>query len=147
MNLVITKVHIHDELFLSEIIQALEPRIGIPKSEQSFQHLSFDRMEVQVGDRLFDSPVFVRDGYYLVQEIAGVEDAIDFLQEWPENDRDVIYETTWRTCCDAHNGFKPISVAHNALEVFAKKRNILEKPDVTIPWMATKTPTGGLIPV
>ncbi len=96
-----------------------------------------------MSDRLFDSPIFVRDGNYLVQEIAGVEDAIDFLHDWPDDDRDVIYEMTWKTCCDAQNGFKPISVARNAIEGFAKKRNILEKPDVAIPWMTAKTSNGG----
>lgn len=95
-----------------------------------------------MSDRFFDSPIFVRDGKNLVQEIAGLQDAIDFLREWPDGERDVIYEIAWKTCCDAHNGFKPIFIARNAIEGFAKKRNILEKPEVAIPWMTAKTSHG-----
>jgi len=129
------------------VLQALEIQLGVPKSKPLFQLKSFDQMEVQVSDRLFESPVFVRVGNYLVQEIAGLEDAIDFLHEWPENDRDVIYEITWKTCCDAQNGFKPISVVRNAIEGFAKRRKILEKPDVAIPWMMPQASHDGRKPV
>ncbi|WP_306460468.1 DUF982 domain-containing protein [Brucella cytisi] len=45
-----------------------------------------------MSDRLFDSPIFVKDGKYLTREIASPADAIDFLYEWPQDDRDVIYE-------------------------------------------------------
>lgn len=73
-----------------------------------------------MSDRLFDSPVFVRDGSYLIREIAGVGDAIDFLDEWPETDRDLIFETAWKACCDVHDGIKPTSVAQSAIRGFAK---------------------------
>jgi len=52
-------------------------------------------MEVSMSDRLFDSPVFVKDGPFLVREIASLGDAFDFLDQWPEHDRDLIHETTW----------------------------------------------------
>lgn len=99
-----------------------------------------------MSDRLFDSPVFVKDGPYLIREIAGIEDAIDFLYEWPQEDRDIIYEMTWKTCCDAHNGLKPFSVARSALEGFARKRSILEKPEAALPWMAPHGSGSGRIP-
>ncbi|MBQ0710397.1 MULTISPECIES: DUF982 domain-containing protein [unclassified Ochrobactrum] len=100
-----------------------------------------------MSDRLFDSPVFVKDGPYLIQEIAGIEDAIDFLNEWPEHDRDVIYEMTWKVCCDAQNGLKPLYVARHAIAGFARKRNILEQPETAIPWMIAPKAGGGRVPV
>lgn len=99
-----------------------------------------------MSERLFDSPVFVKDGPYLIREIAGIEDAIDFLHEWPDEDRDVIYEMTWKTCCDAHNGLKPHEVARHAFEGFARRRNILEKPEAALPWMVPQTSGGGRVP-
>jgi len=104
-------------------------------------------MEVSMSDRLFDSPVFVKDGEYLIQEIASIEDAIDFLYELPNEQRDVIYEVTWKTCCDAQNGLKPIRVARDAFEGFARKRNLLEQPEAAIPWMTSKASSGGRIPM
>ena len=96
-----------------------------------------------MSDRLFDRPVFVKDGNHLIQEIACIEDAIDFLYEWPEEHRDVIYEVTWKTCCDAQNGIKPVRVARDAFEGFARKRKILENPEVAIPWMTSHTSGSG----
>jgi hypothetical protein len=103
-------------------------------------------MEVLMSDRLFDSPVFVKDGPYLIREIACVEDAIDYLYEWPEHDRDVIYEMTWKACCDAQNGLKPLHVARHAVAGFALKRNILEEPQTAIPWAPNVRSGGGRVP-
>jgi Protein of unknown function (DUF982) len=104
-------------------------------------------MEVSMSDRLFDSPVFVKDGKFLIREIAGPIDAIDFLYEWPNDDRDIIYEVAWSACCDAHSGQKPLIVAQNAFEGFARKRNILEKPEAVMPWMTSHGNGGGRVPV
>lgn len=103
-------------------------------------------MEVLMSDRLFDNPVFIKSGSHLIQEIAGIEDAIDFLYEWPEHDRDVIYEMTWKACCDAQNGLKPLNVARDAVAGFARKRNILEKPEATLPWRIGASAGGGRVP-
>ena len=100
-----------------------------------------------MSDRLFDSPIFVKDGKYLIREVASPADAIDFLYEWPENDRDVIYEVAWNACCDAHSGQKPLIVAQNAFEGFARKRKIIEKPEVAMPWMNSHSNSGGRVPV
>ena len=64
-----------------------------------------------MSDRLFDKPVYVTKGRYLTLEIASIHDALMFLHEWPEDDRDLIYETAWKACCDAHDGVKPIIAA------------------------------------
>ncbi|MBN9047617.1 MAG: DUF982 domain-containing protein [Rhizobiales bacterium] len=98
-----------------------------------------------MSDLLFDKPVFAKANHHLVREIACVGDAIDFLEEWPEGDRDVIFDMTWKACCDAHNGFKPASAAQNAIEGFARKRGILEKPEHVLPILAGKTSNSGQI--
>lgn len=98
-----------------------------------------------MNDRLFDRPVFVKDGPYLVREIASIGDALDFLYEWPERDRDLVYETAWKACCDSHDGVKPVAAAENAIRGFAKKRGILEEPGAPIPWMNSKKTGGGRV--
>ncbi|RUW66009.1 DUF982 domain-containing protein, partial [Mesorhizobium sp. M1E.F.Ca.ET.063.01.1.1] len=49
-----------------------------------------------MNDRMFDSPVFVKSGNSLIQEIACIEDALEFLYEWPKNRRGPIYDTALR---------------------------------------------------
>lgn len=49
-----------------------------------------------MNDRTFDNPLFVRAAEGLVQEIACLGDAFDFLDEWPRHRRGVIYETAKR---------------------------------------------------
>lgn len=63
----------------------------------------------------FRSPVFVKRATYIVQEIASLADAIDFLDEWPEDLRDLIHETALRVCYDAYDGRKPISTRARCL--------------------------------
>lgn len=69
----------------------------------------------------FGSPIFVKRAAYVVQEIANLEDAIDFLDEWPEDRRDLIHETALKACCDAYDGNKPLSAARAAFYGFAKR--------------------------
>ena len=96
-----------------------------------------------MSDRLFDKPVYVKDGRYLTLEIASVHDALMFLHEWPENDRDLIYDTAWKACCDAHDGVKPVIAAQNAIKGFARKRGILDEPKVHIPWVSQASANDG----
>ena len=61
-------------------------------------------LEVSMSERTFDSPVFVRAAEGLIHEITCLEDAFDFLDEWPEHRRGVIYETAKRACHRAFDG-------------------------------------------
>ena len=99
-----------------------------------------------MSERTFDSPVFVRAAEGLIQEIACLEDAFDFLDEWPEHRRGVIYETAKRACHRAFDGFVPLKVARDAFAGFARSVKILEDVSAAMPWMAgTNTGrTGGL---
>ncbi len=103
-------------------------------------------LEVSMSERTFDSPVFVRAAEGLIQEIACLDDAFDFLDEWPEHRRGVIYETARRACCRAFDGLIPLKVARDAVAGFARSANILEDVATPMPWMATAKAgeTGGV---
>lgn len=69
----------------------------------------------------FGSPVFVKHGSYLVQEIVDLAGAIEFLEEWRESRRSLIRETALHACYQAHDGRKPMGVARDAFVGFAKR--------------------------
>lgn len=77
----------------------------------------------------FGSPVFVKRGSNLVQEIVDLAGAIEFLEEWRENGR------------------KPMGVARDAFVGFAKRTGILEVPEAVMPWIAASNSGGGQVQV
>lgn len=89
-----------------------------------------------MSERTFDSPVFVRAAEGLIQEIACLDDALDFLDEWPEHRRGVIYETAKRACHQAFDGFVPLKVARDAFAGFARSVKIREDASGAMPWTA-----------
>lgn len=84
----------------------------------------------------FSRPLFVRPAAYIVQEIASLAHAIDFLNEWPENRRDLLHEAALKACYDAFDGRKPVSAAHNAFSGFAQRAAILEDATSGMQWLA-----------
>ncbi|MCF6371082.1 DUF982 domain-containing protein [Rhizobium halophilum] len=92
--------------------------------------------------KLFDRPVYLKEKRDLVREITAVEDAIDFLEDWPERERDMIHDAALKTCYMAHDGLKPLNAARDAVRAFGKKKGILVKQPAVQPWMI-KTPAGG----
>ncbi|RWE21539.1 MAG: DUF982 domain-containing protein [Mesorhizobium sp.] len=84
----------------------------------------------------FSSPIFVKRAAYIVQEIANVADAVDFLNDWPEELKDHTHEAALQACCDVYDGHKPISAAHQAFLDFAKRAAILEDPISAMQWIA-----------
>jgi hypothetical protein len=98
-----------------------------------------------MSDGTFGRPVYLKDGKYLVREITSVDDAIDFLFNWPEDKRDVLHEAALSTCFMAHDGLKPLKVARDALRSFGAKKGILEKAPAIQPWMVdAKAGRGGV---
>jgi len=97
--------------------------------------------------KLFDKPVYVRNGSYLVQEIAGVEDAIDFLERWPKRKRDTIHERALATCYAALDGRRPSIAAYISFTGFAKRADILEDFDAVVPWHIANRSPGRSVPV
>ncbi|WP_366511767.1 DUF982 domain-containing protein [Mesorhizobium sp.] len=68
----------------------------------------------------------------MVQEIADLVDATGFLEEWPEDRRNLIHETALRACYQAHAELRPMSVARDAFVGFAKRAGILEDPEAVL---------------
>ncbi|RUW64486.1 MAG: DUF982 domain-containing protein [Mesorhizobium sp.] len=84
----------------------------------------------------FGGPIFVKRAAYIVKEIANVADAIDFLNDWPKEQKDLAHQTALQACCDAYDGHKPVSAAHQAFLEFATSAAILEDPMSAMQWIA-----------
>lgn len=84
----------------------------------------------------FSSPIFVKHTTYIVQEIASLADAVDFLNDWPEDQNDLVHQTALRACHDVYHGHKSVSAAHRAFLDFAESNGILEDPMSAMKWMA-----------
>lgn len=98
-----------------------------------------------MNDRAFDVPVFVKSGEHFVQEIGSLDDALDFLEEWPRNRRGPIYETALRACHRAYSGDVPLDVARNAFIGFARSAGIHEKVETLLPFPAiSRSGRGGV---
>nr|WP_245345116.1 DUF982 domain-containing protein [Rhizobium sp. Kim5] len=51
-----------------------------------------------MSSKAFNRPVYLKERQGLVREINSLADAIDFLEDWPERDRDLVHEVTLKTC-------------------------------------------------
>lgn len=80
--------------------------------------------------------MFVKRDAYIVQEIANVADAVDFSNDWPEEQKDLTHQTALQACSDAYDGHKPVSAAHQAFLEFATSAAILENPISAMQWTA-----------
>lgn len=87
-----------------------------------------------MSDRMFDTPVYVKCGNSLVKEISSVEDALEFLYEWPRDRRGTIFETALRACQRAFDSFYPVPASRQAFCGFARSARILEDVPGVLPW-------------
>ena len=95
----------------------------------------------------FASPIFVRSGRHLVQEVASIGDATDFLLDWTETCHDILAETLLRACFDVRDGRKQVETVEKGFRQFAQRAGILEDPISVMPWVAGKAGGGGRVPV
>ncbi|MGX5844873.1 DUF982 domain-containing protein [Mesorhizobium sp. ArgA1] len=95
----------------------------------------------------FSSSIFVKRATYMVQEIADLKDAIEFLEQWPEDRRDPIHETALRACYEAHVRRKPVSAARNAFLGFSQRAGIFLDPISAMKWIAACKSGGGKVRV
>lgn len=99
-----------------------------------------------MNDKIFESAIFVKDGPFTIVEIASIDDAIDFLDEWPIELQDVLHETTMRVCHSAHDGRHPLSSARDAFVEWAKSTDVLEDIAPIPAWMTgPKSGPGGVL--
>jgi len=96
-----------------------------------------------MNDRMFDSPVYVKGGESLILEIAGIDDAIDFMFDWPKQRRGPIFDTAYRACRSALDDY-PVPAAKAAFVGFAKSANILHDiiPE-PLPWTTVASGQSG----
>jgi hypothetical protein len=98
-----------------------------------------------MNGRTFVSPVFVKSGTHFIQEILSLDDALDFIEDWPVNRRGPIYETALRACHRAYIGDVPLDVARSAFVGFAKSAGILQDVAQGLPFqMPHKSGRGGV---
>lgn len=99
-----------------------------------------------MNDSFFDTPVFVKDGQFLVLEIGSIGDALDFLEEWPDHRRDKVYDTAKRACSTAWEGRVGADAARSAFITWARWAGITEEVSVVLPWMTTSQTSRGGVP-
>ena len=92
--------------------------------------------------RVFDSPVFVKAGNSLVEVIACLENALEFLYDCPEGRRGVIYNAVLRACQSVIERDYPLTAAREAFVGFAKSAGILERVDTPPPWTIPRFSVG-----
>jgi hypothetical protein len=112
----------------------------------SLLKLSFERLEEVMNDKSFDSPIFVKDGRFTVRQIETIHDALDFLDEWPKNQRGTLYETAVWACHSGHNGRLSIEAARQGFVGWARSIGILEEVSTAMPWMKTSRSGRGGVP-
>ncbi|QAZ45935.1 DUF982 domain-containing protein [Mesorhizobium sp. Pch-S] len=78
-----------------------------------------------MSDKTFAGPVYVKTAEGLVEEIVRLEDALDFLYDWPEDNRSTIHSTAVDACEGAYDEGRPIQAAKNAFVGFATSVGIL----------------------
>ena len=92
----------------------------------------------------FANPVYVAEGPSLIREIASVEDAIDFLEDWPKSMQGPVHNTALKACYRAASGLLPVDGARDAMESFARISRILEDGATMEPWkIVPKVGAGG----
>ncbi|MDR6670175.1 DUF982 domain-containing protein [Rhizobium sp. 1399] len=77
-----------------------------------------------MANTLFDAPLFLKKRHY-IQELANLEDVFDFLDDWPEEERDKTYEVLEKACRMAAHGVFPLPAFRENLRRFLIKRHML----------------------
>lgn len=98
-----------------------------------------------MNGRTFGSPLQVKDGAF-VREIACLDDALEFLYDWPPQRRGPIYETARRACQRALEGQHPVEIGRSAFAAFARSARILVESPGVMPWMTTPNNQKGGMP-
>ena len=72
----------------------------------------------------FDRAAYVR-GRHFIEEIACLEEVFDFLDEWPEEHRDLADHTLYGACRRAANGSFPLEAIRENFERFTQRAGLL----------------------
>ena len=77
---------------------------------------------------LFDKPLFVKNARS-IERLASLEEAFDFLDDWPLEKRGDTYEVLLRACRLAAKGIFPLPAVRENLRRFFIKERILANMD------------------
>ncbi len=72
----------------------------------------------------FDRAVYVYNVHF-IEEITCLEEVFDFLDDWPEERRDLAYDAIYRACRKAAAGSFPLGAVRDNFEIFVKKAGLL----------------------
>lgn len=86
----------------------------------------------------FDHPIYAQRKYF-VQEIAGLDDMFDYLDEWPLEKRNFAYDTLIELSREAACGRRPTSAARENFRRFLKRNGKLAELEDIPPFMRRVT--------
>ncbi|MDQ0996127.1 hypothetical protein QFZ34_001304 [Phyllobacterium ifriqiyense] len=72
----------------------------------------------------FEQPLYVQRKHY-IEEITGLDDVFDFLKEWPQDRRDLVYEVMVDACRKAASGQLPAQAVADNFRRFLKRHGKL----------------------
>lgn len=72
----------------------------------------------------FDRPVFLQRKHF-IEEIAGLDDVFDILEEWPADQRGLQFEILEDACRRAVRGCFPVEAVRENFRRFLKKSGML----------------------
>ncbi|WP_332302825.1 DUF982 domain-containing protein [Rhizobium sp. GR12] len=72
----------------------------------------------------FAEPIYVQRMHY-IEEITGLDDVFDFLDEWPQEMRDLVYEVMVDACRKAACGQLPAQAIADNFRRFLKRHGKL----------------------
>ena len=73
---------------------------------------------------MFEQPIYVQRQHY-IEEITGLDDVFDFLDEWPQDRRDLVYEVMVDACRKAANRQLPVQAVADNFRRFLKRHGKL----------------------
>jgi Protein of unknown function (DUF982) len=83
-----------------------------------------------MASALFNSSIYIQ-GRHFIEEITGLDDVFDLLEDWPEERRGLAYDTLLRACREAAcNRFPVSAVGENARRFFKAAGILVEVEDV-----------------
>jgi circadian clock protein KaiC len=72
----------------------------------------------------FDRPIYAQRKHF-IQELTGLDDAFDFLDEWPRDKRDLVYNVIVSACRKAASGQLPAQAVAENFRRFLKRHGML----------------------
>jgi hypothetical protein len=94
-----------------------------------------------------DSPVYVKDGNLVVRQIQCIEDAVDFLEQWPLDKRGMVFEMTQEALYSAYDARLPMVAARSAFAEWARSAGVLEDVSIAPVWMTGHEVGSGGVPL